>query len=193
MALEWIQSNIKFFSGDPNNVTLLGSSSGASVIHFLMLSPAVKDGKVAAKPKLRIEINSHQRYPLLIEKFPTNTDLFHKVVLMGHYAFNPSVTFRDEHLNIAASLAHSLDYTDDDQDRKKMLKYLKSLDYEKFAKIMKFYENKSDKVVYNLRFEHFISIKAVFVHTTPFYFFKLYSDKSFDLHECYVSTYHRPR
>ncbi|XP_065202717.1 esterase E4-like [Planococcus citri] len=114
MGLEWIQSNIKFFNGDPNNVTLLGSSSGGSVIHFLMLSPAVRDG------------------------------LFHKVVIMGHYIFNPSISFREEHLDVAESLAHRLNYTDEDKNYKKMLKFLKSVQYDKFAQIMKLYESKSD-------------------------------------------------
>ena len=39
LSLKWIKENISVFGGDPNNVTLLGSSSGASLVHFLMLSP----------------------------------------------------------------------------------------------------------------------------------------------------------
>ncbi|XP_065208406.1 esterase FE4-like [Planococcus citri] len=38
LGLEWIRDNISVFGGDPNNVTLLGSSSGAALVHNLMLS-----------------------------------------------------------------------------------------------------------------------------------------------------------
>ncbi|KAL0882445.1 hypothetical protein ABMA27_000925 [Loxostege sticticalis] len=39
MALKWVQKNIERFGGDPNNVTIFGSSSGGSAVHLLMLSP----------------------------------------------------------------------------------------------------------------------------------------------------------
>ncbi|XP_065217360.1 carboxylesterase 5A-like [Planococcus citri] len=39
MSLEWVRDNISVFGGDPNDVTLLGSSSGSSLAHFLMTAP----------------------------------------------------------------------------------------------------------------------------------------------------------
>ncbi|CAH2244190.1 jg7430 [Pararge aegeria aegeria] len=39
MALKWIQRNIRIFGGDPTNVTLFGSGTGGSMVHFMMLSP----------------------------------------------------------------------------------------------------------------------------------------------------------
>ncbi|XP_046963161.1 esterase FE4-like isoform X3 [Vanessa cardui] len=39
MALKWVQNNISVFGGDPGNVTLFGSSTGASTVHFMILSP----------------------------------------------------------------------------------------------------------------------------------------------------------
>ncbi|XP_065202733.1 esterase E4-like [Planococcus citri] len=42
LSLEWIRDNIHSFSGDPDNVTVLGSSSGAAAVHFLMLSSSAK-------------------------------------------------------------------------------------------------------------------------------------------------------
>ncbi|XP_064071505.1 juvenile hormone esterase-like [Vanessa tameamea] len=39
MALKWVQNNISIFGGDPNNVTLFGSSTGGSTVHFMILSP----------------------------------------------------------------------------------------------------------------------------------------------------------
>ncbi|CAK1598832.1 unnamed protein product [Parnassius mnemosyne] len=39
MALQWIQRNIRAFGGDPDNVTIFGISSGASLVHYMMLSP----------------------------------------------------------------------------------------------------------------------------------------------------------
>lgn len=39
MALQWIQENIKFFGGNPDQVTLFGESAGAACIGFHLLSP----------------------------------------------------------------------------------------------------------------------------------------------------------
>lgn len=38
-ALKWVRRNIARFGGDPENVTLMGGSSGAASVHFHMLSP----------------------------------------------------------------------------------------------------------------------------------------------------------
>lgn len=46
MALKWIQSNIRNFNGDPNNVTLLGFSAGGASVQYLMLSPLAKGNRV---------------------------------------------------------------------------------------------------------------------------------------------------
>lgn len=42
-ALKWIQKNIKQFGGDPNNVTIFGSSAGGASVQYLMLSPLAKN------------------------------------------------------------------------------------------------------------------------------------------------------
>lgn len=42
LALQWIQKNIKYFGGDPNNVTLIGNSSGSMLVHCLMMTPQAK-------------------------------------------------------------------------------------------------------------------------------------------------------
>ncbi|XP_065202738.1 esterase E4-like [Planococcus citri] len=42
LSLYWIKDNISSFGGDPENVTLIGNSNGAVIIHILMLSPAAK-------------------------------------------------------------------------------------------------------------------------------------------------------
>lgn len=39
LALQWVQKNIKHFGGDPNNVTLVGHSSGAIAVHYHFFSP----------------------------------------------------------------------------------------------------------------------------------------------------------
>ncbi|XP_065217622.1 esterase E4-like isoform X3 [Planococcus citri] len=42
MSLEWIRDNAIAFGGDPNNVTLMGSSSGSALVNALMISPRAK-------------------------------------------------------------------------------------------------------------------------------------------------------
>jgi carboxylesterase type B len=44
-ALHWIQQNIEYFGGDPNNVTLMGQGTGAACVNFLAISPTVMPGK----------------------------------------------------------------------------------------------------------------------------------------------------
>ena len=42
-ALEWVQRNIGFFGGDPNNVTIFGESGGGAKVNCLIASPMAKD------------------------------------------------------------------------------------------------------------------------------------------------------
>ncbi|XP_046751474.1 esterase E4-like [Diprion similis] len=40
LALKWVQSNVKYFGGDPDQVTLFGQSAGAALVHLLTMSNA---------------------------------------------------------------------------------------------------------------------------------------------------------
>ncbi|XP_065216698.1 esterase E4-like [Planococcus citri] len=95
MSLHWIKDNVKSFGGDPENITLLGASSGASTIHLLMLSPAVEK------------------------------NLFHKAVLMSGYLMNPIAPYQETNEIHAREMAKLLDYEGELDDRKKMLNFLK--------------------------------------------------------------------
>ena len=41
-ALEWVQRNISSFGGDPNNVTIFGTSAGGNTVNSLLVMPSAK-------------------------------------------------------------------------------------------------------------------------------------------------------
>ncbi|PIO62193.1 Carboxylesterase, partial [Teladorsagia circumcincta] len=43
LALRWIQENIAFFNGDPNNVTVMGQSAGGASVDLLSICPHSRD------------------------------------------------------------------------------------------------------------------------------------------------------
>jgi len=38
-ALQWVKTNIAAFSGDPNNISIMGQQAGGASVHYHLLSP----------------------------------------------------------------------------------------------------------------------------------------------------------
>ncbi|KAJ6648964.1 Venom carboxylesterase-6 [Pseudolycoriella hygida] len=63
MALTWINSNIKYFGGDPNRVTLFGESAGAASVCYHILSPRSKGLFSKAIAQSGTSLNFWAMYP----------------------------------------------------------------------------------------------------------------------------------
>lgn len=68
MALEWISKNIIFFGGDPNNISIMGQSGGATLAHALALS-----GKIDKYFHKLILMGGTALNPYLIDDDPEKT------------------------------------------------------------------------------------------------------------------------
>lgn len=42
LALKWVRDNIKYFGGDPEEITIAGQSAGSASVHYLLMSPLTK-------------------------------------------------------------------------------------------------------------------------------------------------------
>ncbi|CAL8105116.1 unnamed protein product [Orchesella dallaii] len=64
-ALKWVQNNIRNFGGDPNRVTIFGSSAGGASVHYHMLSKMSKGlfSRAISQSGTAIKIWSFARHP----------------------------------------------------------------------------------------------------------------------------------
>lgn len=56
-ALKWVRSNIEYFKGDPNGITVMGHGTGAACVQFLMLSPMAEGEQCEKKSNTIIGTN----------------------------------------------------------------------------------------------------------------------------------------
>ena len=80
-ALEWVQSNIAFFGGDKNNVTIFGESAGGHNVFSLLASKKAKGlfHKAIAQSGYTTSISSEQSYKQE-KKSPTSNHTSWKIV-----------------------------------------------------------------------------------------------------------------
>lgn len=51
MALEWVKTNIPFFGGNGDEITIFGQGSGATLAHLLMITPVVSHCSFQSKKR----------------------------------------------------------------------------------------------------------------------------------------------
>jgi len=63
LALKWVQENIEYFGGNPDNVLIFGQSAGGQSVHLHMLSPLSKGlfKKVIAESGVALKIEAENR------------------------------------------------------------------------------------------------------------------------------------
>ncbi|CAG7833547.1 unnamed protein product [Allacma fusca] len=86
MALRWVQENIQQFGGDPNQVTIMGQSSGGTSVQHLMLSPLAKGLFHRA---ISMSGNS------LSEAYPWNRNITNQVEYIANYFKCPLTSTKD--------------------------------------------------------------------------------------------------
>lgn len=104
LAIEWVKDNIESFGGDPNNITMMGQSCGATSIHLLTISPLTKD-----------------------------KGLFQRSIFSSGHALS-IWSLTDEPLKTANDFGNILGYGG--KDKRKLLKFLKSMPAIKLAEAM---------------------------------------------------------
>ncbi|XP_023952031.2 esterase E4-like [Bicyclus anynana] len=90
LALKWLQQNVKYFAGDPSNITLMGNSGGAVIVDILLQTPkaeglfskAIMQSGSSWHPSY-IDVNPKQRAQALAEileiKAGTSEELISKL------------------------------------------------------------------------------------------------------------------
>ncbi|ODN06566.1 Venom carboxylesterase-6 [Orchesella cincta] len=65
LALKWVQNNVRNFGGDPNRVTIFGSSAGGASVHYHMLSRMSKHlfSRAISQSGTAIKVWSFARHP----------------------------------------------------------------------------------------------------------------------------------
>lgn len=117
MAMKWVKENIKFFGGDPDNITLYGNSSGASDVHLHIISPL-------SKGKIDSFLKGSLCFAFIIIKFIL-AGLFNKTIRQGGYALNTLFGYQTDHIKRAYDLAELLGL--EEKNARRLLRLLKKV------------------------------------------------------------------
>ncbi|CAG7827252.1 unnamed protein product, partial [Allacma fusca] len=107
MALKWVQKNIQYFGGDPNQVTIFGTSAGAGSAHMHMLSQKSKGlFHKCSSNDTQILADCLRKAPLqdlLMTRLGIKTDWIYLNPHQGDTVFGPiSEAIADEHAFLTA-------------------------------------------------------------------------------------------
>jgi carboxylesterase type B len=99
MALYWIKNNIAAFGGNPESITLTGTSAGGCSVHFHYLSPWSRGKKSGNVHSLRVSISAGK-----MKCVSNKSHCWSNMALTADHIYTPCVMGKEDYSILNATL-----------------------------------------------------------------------------------------